>query len=251
MANDQPVADYQGGQAVARTIGTLLLTALLFAALSAFLLFRRGYYDLFIANKVFAGVAAMLFGLIVVIGPLSRAFPSIQKLSPLRKELGIIAFLLVLVHTVVSLFFLPSHFPRSWYASNLWPFVFGLGALVVLAVLFVLSNKAAVKRLRQGTWRILQSWGMRLAFLLILLHVAVMKIPSWLSWYQKGGGKELVHPEWPGAGLLVGWFLAFMFFVRIASMFDEKVTKFAWYFTLVALPAVYILTFWWGAQVVD
>ncbi|MBI4426582.1 MAG: ferric reductase-like transmembrane domain-containing protein [Candidatus Kerfeldbacteria bacterium] len=224
----------------------MVIAVLPFALLSLYLFFRRGYYDLFIANKIFAGVAAILFGLVLILGPLRRSFPGLQQSIDLRKELGIVAFFLALVHSVVSSFFLESHFSRTWFVENLWSVLFGVVALVVFAILLVISYRFLRERLGVNRWRVLQNWGMRIGFLLVVLHVGALKLPAWISWYQKGGEKELVHPEWPGAGLLVGWFLAFMLFVRIASMFGEKVTKFVWSVTLFALPAVYILTFWWG-----
>ena len=69
---------------------------------------------------------------------------------------------------------------------------------------------------RERWWQ-LQYWGMRITFVLVFLHVFIMKWGGWVKWYKVGGGKELVHPEWPGAGLLIGWFMAFVVLVRLAE----------------------------------
>ena len=107
--------------------------AILFVALSVYLFYRRGYYDLYIANKVFAGVAAVLLGIVILIGPGSRLFSFPDRYVQYRKELGIVAFFLALIHGIASFFFLPSKFPLSGFLGTLnWPFVFGLIATAFL-----------------------------------------------------------------------------------------------------------------------
>ncbi|MDP2927031.1 MAG: ferric reductase-like transmembrane domain-containing protein [bacterium] len=227
----------------------LVAAAVLFAILSVYLFFRRGYYDLYIANKVFAGVAAVLLGIVLLIGPLSRFFSFPDRYVQYRKELGIAAFFLALTHGIVSLFFLPSKFPLSGSLGTLnWPFVFGLAATIVLVVIFFISNDRAMAAIGRERWWQWQYWGVRLAFILILLHVFIMKWGGWVKWYKVGGGRELVHPEWPGAGLLVGWFLSFVLLVRLAEFGGPRFGRAVWYISVVALPAIYIVTFWWGRQ---
>ncbi|MBI3963852.1 MAG: ferric reductase-like transmembrane domain-containing protein [Candidatus Kerfeldbacteria bacterium] len=225
------------------------LATLLFAVLSVYLIFRRGYYDFYIANKVFAGVAAVCIGVILLIGPLSRFSRALGRYIQYRKELGIVAFLLALIHGVVSLFFLPSKFPLSGFFGTLrWPFLFGLSATIVLVAAFVISNDRAMAAIGGKRWWWLQNWGVRFAFLLTLLHVFVMKWNGWVQWYTVGGGRDLIHPEWPGAGLLVGWFMAFVVLVRLAEFGGPRLGRAVWYVSIVALPAIYIATFWWGRQ---
>ncbi|MBI4092903.1 MAG: ferric reductase-like transmembrane domain-containing protein [Candidatus Kerfeldbacteria bacterium] len=229
----------------------VVIAVLPFALLSLYLFFRRGYYDLFIANKIFAGVAAILFGLVLILGPLRRSFPGLQQGRDLRKEFGIVAFFLALVHSAVSSFFLESHFSRTWFVENFWSVLFGGAALVVFAILLVISYRFLRERLGMNRWRTLQNWGMRIGFLLVVLHVGVMKFPGWISWYQKGGEKELVHPEWPGAGLLIAWVLAFALFIRLADFLGPRATRVAVYLSIIALPALLLFTFWWGGQAVN
>lgn len=230
--------------------GTAVLAALIiFLALSVYLFNRRGYYDLFIANKVFAGVAAVLLGIVLLLGPLSRLFSFSDRYVQYRKELGIVAFLLALIHSVVSLFFLPSKFPLSKFLGTLnWALLFGLAAVLVLLVLFCISNTHAMIALGGKRWWRFQYWGVRSAFALVLLHIFVMKWKGWVRWYQVGGGSELVHPEWPGAGILVGWFLAFVVVFRIAEFLSPRLGRVVWYCSVIGFPLITIATFWWGRQ---
>src|SRR3989338_174379 len=132
----------------------------LFAVFSAYLFFRRGYYDLYIANKIFAGVAVVLLGIVLLIGPLSRFFSFPDRYVQYRKELGIVAFFLAFIHSIVSLFFLPSKFSLSGFLGALnWPFVFGLAAILVLVAIFFISNDRAMIAIGRKRWWQMQYWS--------------------------------------------------------------------------------------------
>ncbi|MBI4053784.1 MAG: hypothetical protein HY397_00465 [Candidatus Doudnabacteria bacterium] len=233
MNSDSSVAKYSLALAIGLGLGMIF---------SYYLLLRRGYFDLYIANKVFAGVAAVMLGLVLLIGPASRYFDIFDGLVRYRKHFGIVAFLFAAVHAWVSYFGLGDHFSKSL------PEFLGLVAGVILGLLFLISRQAVIARLGAALWWHLQNWGVRIAFLFVVLHVFVMKFPSWVSWYQKGGGKELREPNWPGAGLLVGWFLFFVVVVRISELGGLRFGRAVWYLSAFLLPAVYVFTFWWGSR---
>lgn len=227
----------------------LAVTIFLFIILSIYLFYRHGYYDLYVANKVFANVAAVLLGIVLLIGPGSRLFSIFDRYLQYRKELGITAFFLVLIHGVVSFFFLPSKFPRQqFFETGFFPFIFGLAATIILIAIFFISNEWAINTIGRAKWWRWQYQGVRLVFALILFHVFLKKGNDWIRWYQVGGGKNLAHPEWPGAGLLVGLFLIFVVLIRIAEFINPKFGRVVWYVSFVALPVIYIITFWWGRQ---
>ena len=230
--------------------GTAFTVALpLFVTLSFYLFFRRGYYDLYIANKIFAGTAAIMLGIVLLIGPGSRLFSFPDRLIQYRKELGIVAFISAFIHAINSLFLLPSKFPLLGFLKELLlPFIFGLTALITLISIFVISLQNVKTTLDNKKWWQMQYWGIRSVFLLVFLHVFVMKWSGWVGWYRRGGGKELIHPEWPGAGLLVGWFMTFVVLLRLAEFVSPKLRRVIWYVSSISLPIIYIATFWWGNQ---
>ncbi|MBM3204788.1 hypothetical protein FJZ48_02290 [Candidatus Uhrbacteria bacterium] len=230
--------------------GTAFLTGLfVFILLSVYLYFRRGYYDLYIVNKIFAGTSAILLGLILLIGPGSRAFHRLGFLVQYRKELGVFAALLAFAHGLSSYFFLPTHFSQTYFwGSGFLTFVFGLGGAIGLLFLLSISHRIAQRLFGPPRWWKMHYWGLRIVFLLTLLHVGIMKYRSWISWYQKGGSKELVHPEWPGAGLLVGWFLAIVLLIRVVDVVLPKARRVAEVGGIILLIAVYLFTFWWGGR---
>lgn len=226
-----------------------ILGGIVFGILSFYLFNRRGYYDLFIINKVFAGTAGILLGVVLLFGPLSRLFSAFDRYVCYRKEVGFVAFFLAIAHGIASYFFLSDHFPREYFfTSGFWPFIFALIGTAVLIFIFLISNNTLMQLLGAGRWWKFQYWGIRIAFLAVALHVGIMKFPGWISWYQQGGGKELLRPEWPGAGILVGWFMAFVIIFRIAEYIHPVAGRMAWYGLSYGLLLVYILTFWWGQR---
>ncbi len=222
----------------------------IFGVLSLYLLYRRGYYNLYIANKALANAAAITFGIVLLLGPLGRYFNAFDRYLKYRKELGMTGAVVALAHGIISYFFLRDHFPwERFYTYGKIPFAFALSASLILIVLIVISNRPMMHAFGGKLWWWMQHWGVRVMFLLVALHVGVMKWSGWVSWYQKGGGAPsaaLKNPWLPGAGLLIGWFIAFVLLVRIADMVHHRLGKTMWYVACVALPAIYVVTFWWG-----
>lgn len=226
----------------------LLVSALLFIGFSEYIALRRGYYDLYIANKVFAGVAAINFGIIFLLGPLTRLFNFADHYLELRKEFGIVGFFLALFHVVASFFLLPQKFSIEYFFTRgMGPFIFGLIATILLIFTFIISFEKIINLLGRARWWKMQYWGMRAIFIFTVLHVFVMKWKGWVEWYQVGGGKGLAHPNLPGAGLLVGWFMIFVLLIRIAELFGRRAGRVMWYTTVIFLPLIYLFTFWRGS----
>lgn len=226
-----------------------LLGFFFFMCISVFVYYRRGYFDLYIANKALAGSATILLGLVLLIGTGSRLFSFPDKFIQYRKEIGIFAFLLSVLHVIISLFFLPNKFSfveLLSYANK--PGMYGLAALGVMTVILMSSHQKSMAALGMKVWWKIQYWGLRITFALITLHVFVMKWPGWIRWFEVGGSSELVHPEWPGAGILVGLFMIAVILIRLSELGGSKFAKAAWYVVFSLLAASYAATFWWGAQ---
>ncbi|OGK51034.1 hypothetical protein A2966_02920 [Candidatus Roizmanbacteria bacterium RIFCSPLOWO2_01_FULL_41_22] len=221
----------------------------LFVIFSIYLFNRRGFYDLYIINKVFAGVAIFQLGIVLLMGPLCRMFYIFDHLLRFRKEFGIIAFFFAVLHSTSSLFLLKSYFPiEKYFTTERIPFTFGLMGILILIFIFLISNKKSMDIIGFKRWWIIQYWGVRAAFLVVALHVFVMKTPGWIDWYKKGGANALVHPEWPGLGLLEGWFIFFVILIRIAETININLGRLIWYISVPALPLIYFLTFSWGRK---
>lgn len=196
--------------------------------LSAYLLFRRGYFFdapptadmLFVPNKVIAGTGMTILAFTFLIGPIARYFDRFDNLLQLRKEIGIVGGFFALMHAFVSYFFLPLKFPQK--SLDFFELSFGAGFLgaILLIFLFILSFKSIIARMEGRKWWFLQRWGLRLVIAFTLIHVFVMKWEGWVKWLKDGGKvtAELANPWLPGAGILVSMFIAWVVIVRLYEM---------------------------------
>ncbi|KKU87387.1 hypothetical protein A3A64_00595 [Candidatus Gottesmanbacteria bacterium RIFCSPLOWO2_01_FULL_48_11] len=232
-----------------RQYGVAVLVALpIFAVLSYYLFLRRGYYDLYIANKAFGSTSLILIGIVLLIGPLSRLYQSFDNWVSYRKELGIVGFTLALVHTIISLFLLPDKFAFASFFTytslnrGLVPFLFGITSIIMLFVLIVLSFDAVIRRMDKAVWWRWQYWGVRVSALLLYLHVVVMKYPGWISWYTKGGSSDLAIPYLPPGSIFAGSFGLFVLLVRLIELPGAKIARAA-----TALLFIVLLLFWFGS----
>lgn len=227
----------------------LIVSLVIFALFSGYLYYRRGFYDLYIMNKIFAGISAVLMGSVLLLGPVSRMFDRFDGLLKYRKQIGILAFYWALAHSVASYFFLEKSFPRAYFViPQNKPFIFGLVGIVLLTILFIFSANFLKTWITPKRWWPLQYWGIRIAFVAVALHVFVMKYKGWIEWYKNGGSSTLQHPEIPGLGMLVGYFIAMVFIIRIAEALNATLGKIVTYISIPLLAWIYILTFIWGMQ---
>jgi len=225
---------------------TTIFGLVLFILLSGYLFLRRGYFDLYIINKVLAGVSLIILAAVVFIGPLSRFYDRFDSWIIYRKELGIVAFLLALAHGVISFFFLSDRFSITYFMNNLLTFIFGLISLFILAYLFILSFEKVIDNLDRKKWWLVQSWGVRIAGTLVFLHVFLLKYPGWLKWYAQGGAPELARPYLPPASIIAFAFAFFVVLVRLSEFFGKKVGRIMVLLLFILLIFFLVGSFLWG-----
>lgn len=194
----------------------------LFILLSGYLFLRRGYFDLYIINKVLSGASLIILAVVILIGPLSRLYDRFDSWIIYRKELGIVAFLLALAHGVISFFFLSDRFFVAYFMNHLVTFILGFTSVFVLGYLFILSFERIINFLDRKKWWLVQSWGVRIAGTLAFLHVFLLKYPGWLKWYTQGGAPELARPYLPPASIIAFAFAFFVVLVRLSEFFGKK-----------------------------
>lgn len=184
---------------------SILVAIVVFFILSFYLFERRGYYNFYIINKVFGSTAVVLAGITLIIGPLSKKISFFTKAMTIRRHIGLLAFLLALGHVVLSLLFLPHKFPISWYIKEWLPITFGLLAICVWTYMAYISRDSKIKEFGAEIWKKRLSRSGQMAFILIFLHLTVMKTGGWLKWLN-GEVKqtpELANPDYPPASLFV------------------------------------------------
>lgn len=222
-----------------------IVVLIIFTALSGYLFLRRGYYDLLIANKALAGAAFVLLALVLLMGLLARYFTLFDAWLPYRKELGIVSFVFAMAHGVVS-FLIPQFNLFSWAALVSFNFWLGVAALLLLIFLTAFSGNWAIQKFGGQKWWFFQQWGARLALILVLYHVFLMKYGGWADWFIHGGSKTLARPYLPPLSFLSFLPAVFVIVVRLGEFFGPKIGKIIFWISCTALIAAYLISFlWW------
>lgn len=202
----------------------LVVAGIIFTVFSLYLFARRGYYNLYIINKVFGSTAVVLAGLTLTLGPLAGKLKSLARFVTMRKELGLLALAMALLHAVASVVFLSNKFPISWFQKEWIPIAFGVGAVFIWLLIPILLHEKHIVHLGEKTWRKYQSLAGRAAFVFIFLHLVIMKWQGWLNWFagKVKPSPELANPSYPPASLFVLTIMISVILLRLYNRLTKK-----------------------------
>lgn len=209
------------GEEARRWAKTLLLTLAIFAAFSIYLYVRRGYYNLYIINKVFGSSAAVLAGITLLIGPLEKIYKSLTPLMTIRRHLGLTAFGLAVLHIIASLL-QQNRFPLfAWYLREWIPVSFGILAIGIWIYMTFISRNEKIKEMGVEAWKRALSIAGQVAFVAIFLHLTIMKYPGWIRWFngQVRQTPELANPSMPPASIFVFIIMLVVILYRVKTFF--------------------------------
>jgi DMSO/TMAO reductase YedYZ heme-binding membrane subunit len=191
-------------------INTLILSIGVFVFGSLYLFARRGSFDLYIANKVFATTSLVLIGLSFALSGLCYFWDFVDTKIVYRKVLGLVGFYYSLVHVFVTLFLLPNKFPLpSWIMGHIPTVVFATLGLIIFIVMAIASDNDVMHELGSKSWRRTMRAGY-IAYIFIIIHFTLLKYKGWMSWFNT---KE---PFLPPLSLLEIIFAVAVIGIRIA-----------------------------------
>ena len=164
------------------------LCVAIFAALGsyAFLESRAEWSELHRWNRAVGDMSLVMVALAMVVGPVSRLWKSFRMILPWRRELGIYAVLLAIIHVaiilvawvewdLVKLFGYEIHPVTGKYVMLQHGFglanAIGIVALFYAIALALTSNDWSQKRLGGVSWKFLQQ-GAYVYWMLIAVHTA-------------------------------------------------------------------------------
>ena len=143
---------------------------------------------LYISNKAIAVTAVVLIGISYLLGPLAHISP--KKFVPklyLRKYFGLCGFGLAALHSFISLLiFSPSYYPKFFNEANKLTLegelsmAFGIIAFFIFLIESITSLPSVEQKMNEKDWKLVQRTGY-LALVLIMMHVLLMGIGTWLK----------------------------------------------------------------------
>ncbi|HLD57913.1 MAG TPA: ferric reductase-like transmembrane domain-containing protein [archaeon] len=180
---------------------------------------------LYIFNKAISLTSVIVIGASFIIGPFARFWP--KKFVPklyLRKYLGVLGFGVAALHGLISLLlFNSSYYPRLFTEAGKLTFsgelsmLFGILSLFIFSGVAVTSLPSVEKGMHPKQWKFVQRLGY-IAFVLALLHVAVM---GWKGWLNTSG--------WPGGllpiSMLAAAVIIFVLIVRAVAIPLQRRSK--------------------------
>lgn len=190
---------------------TLIFSVFVFFGGSLYLFVRRGDYDLFVANKALATTSLVLIGLSFALSGLCYFWNFVDTKIIYRKFLGLVGFAFAIAHVIVALNFLPHKFAYpDWFTANKVSVIFGALALLIFTIMATISNRFTAFELGDKRWRMILRIGGYLAFIFVIIHVALLKYPEWIKWLTT------MEPLLPPLSLLGIIFAAAVIILRIA-----------------------------------
>ena len=177
-------------------------------------------------NISLAATTLFLLGIVLLLGPLSRLFTVFDWALKFRKELGIVSFFTALLHVYMVMFPLARNGPWGLYVSRPWSAYPGLEALIILFVLLLLSWNFTMHVLGTKLWWQIQYWGARIAFMLIAVHMVVLKYKTIVSWVIPGQAEAAtagVH--FPPLIIWEAQFVLFILVVRLSELFGKDAAR--------------------------
>ncbi len=176
-------------------------------------------------NVALAADTVFLLGVVLLLGPLSRLFVIFDRLLIYRKELGIMSFFTGFIHVYMVMFPLAHNGPWGLYRSRPFSAYPGLEALIILFILLLLSWNWAMHKLGTKLWWQIQYWGVRTAFMLIVLHMMVLKYSTILAWTApvlSSIPKETLGPP------IIVWeaqFVLLVLLIRFSELFGKTAAR--------------------------
>lgn len=185
---------------ILRATGRRHTLAILLAILLVYLfgVVHGQWSDMHRWNKASADASFLLLTMTMAIGPSARLWPRMRRLVPVRRELGIYAIVLALIHTLIifdgwiewdfaRLFGFEFHPGLGHYVMVQHGFglanAIGLIALVYGMVLALTSTDRAVRLLGGPTWKFIQSAAYVL-WALVVVHTAYFLYMHFLDFHR-------------------------------------------------------------------
>lgn len=216
-------------EGIRQYIAAAISTILTIFAIYQYAAVRYGVGGLSTLNKSLATSTLFLLGLVLLLGPLARQFSIFDRFLKYRKEFGVLTFFTGLVHVYLSMFPLARRGPWGFYLSQPLSAYSGLAALIMMFLLLLISNSFMEQILGMKFWWKIQNWGARIAFILIAIHMTVLKYSGWGPWLAK-------RDSLPPLAILGALFAVFVVLVRMGEFFVPKtsklITQLSFFFTL-------------------
>src|SRR3990167_10965266 len=136
----------------------ILYSLILFIVVSSYYFIQRGSYDFGIFNQVLSNVGMLLIGLSFALSGICYFWNFADHYIIYRKQLVVVGFAYVILHGLISLFFIPENAPILFYyleKETILAFISAFIAISIYTMMVIVSTDSMIHKLGGHTWRIL------------------------------------------------------------------------------------------------
>jgi len=167
-------------------------------------------------NKSVADTAIILVGLSMLLSSLCYFWNFFDSVIRYRKHLGLVGFAYAIAHLVLSLSAFQALLKvETWEKGLMWPALTGVIAMVIFAIMAIISNSMMAQLLGGKVWRAILRTGY-IAIIFVCVHVVLLKFPRWLTWYTSG------MQTLPSLSLIVTLFMLIVLIMRVILWWSLK-----------------------------
>lgn len=137
-------------------------------------------------NKAVADTSVIFISLSMLLTSLCFFWDFVDTKIVYRKHLGLIGFAYAIVHTALSWEATKKLLDIvAWQNGKVLPVLTASLALFIFTIMALISNNYAARELGGIWWRRILRTGY-IGLLLVLAHVALLKMSRWVEWYNTG-----------------------------------------------------------------
>ena len=191
--------------------------------LAVYGLLLHGNLNIFFFQQTLGDTAAIVLGLTLLIGPMSRSYAWFSRFLKYRKEIGVMVFLFALLHAALSYLEVFRIFSAGFWVRYLTiPNLAGTSGLTGLFLLFISSRKFIQARLGNKLWWQIQYKGVRITALLVFAHIVLVSGEASRNWLMGS-----TSGKFPPVALIITHFGLWVFGVRLLEWILPKQAKYA------------------------
>jgi DMSO/TMAO reductase YedYZ heme-binding membrane subunit len=163
---------------------SIIISIFLFLIVTAYYSLAGHHFSIKMWNKSIADTSFIVIGISLILSSLCYFFNFADKYIIYRKHLGIVGFLILIIHILISILHpVYGPFPEYYLTEKRFPsFVAAVLAAIILTGMAAISNRFSIQNLGPKLWRTLLRFGF-LAYILTLFHFGVKNLNLFIKYF--------------------------------------------------------------------
>lgn len=166
-------------------IHSILFATIIYVLLAEYIFIQKGYLNIFFLNEAVGGTASIMIGLSFAFSGFCYYFDFLDTKIAYRKYFGLVGFWCAFLYTIVLSLLYPQKYIFG-LSHHVWSvdILFGGIALIIFAVMAIVSTRSIMMRLGVHNWRRILRLGY-LALVLLIIRAVIVEGSIWRVWFAR------------------------------------------------------------------